>query len=476
MGGNVPLKLYESLAGEFEDSIRNGVLRSGDRLPSVRSTSASRGLSQSTVFQAYYLLEARGFVRARDRSGYFVNRPGRAVPMPLEAMSRPSSEPIPLDVCSKVFAILESTKSRDVVPFGSAFPSPLLFPLGRLGRSMAHSAKSFDPWNTVDYLTPGSPELRRQIALRYLADGMPIHMDEIVITNGALEALNLCLSTVTRPGDSVIVECPTFYGALQALELRELKALQVPTCPKQGMDLAKLEETIALHKPAACWMMPNFQNPLGSLMPETKKQALVELLTRMGVPLIEDDVYAELYFGDKRPLPAKAFDSEGIVMHCSSFSKCLAPGYRIGWAAPGKYVKKVVQNKLITTLTTSAPGQRGLANYLDQGGYDKHLRKLRQTLSDQHLVFSEAVGRYFPAGTRATQPQGGYFLWVELPEGTDAMRIHEQALARDISVAPGPIFSPTHAFRNCLRLNFGHLWDARAEHALAALGQIASAC
>jgi DNA-binding transcriptional MocR family regulator len=240
------------------------------------------------------------------------------------------------------------------------------------------------------------------------------------------------------------------------------------------MDLAELEQTIRLHRPAACWMMPNFQNPLGSTMPESRKRSLVELLTRLKVPLIEDDVYAELYFGEKRPLPAKAFDSEGIVLHCSSFSKCLAPGYRIGWASPGKYVRKVIENKLITTLTTSAPGQRGLANYLDQGGYDKHLRKLRQTLSDWQTSFSEAVGHFFPPGTRATRPQGGYFLWVELPEGTDAMQVYELALAQDISVAPGPIFSPTHDFKNCLRLNFGHGWNGRSERALESLGKIAS--
>ena len=470
------MKRYEALAQEYENSIRAGVLRSGDRLPSVRSTSASRGLSPSTVFQAYYLLEARGFIRARERSGYFVNAWGRAHPPPLELESQPSNDPIAVDICSRVFAILESTKSRDVIPFGSAFPSPLLFPLGRLGRAMSDSAKSFDPWSTVDYLTPGSPELRRQIALRYLADGMQVHTDEIVITNGALEALNLCLSAVTRPGDSVVVECPTFYGALQALELRGLKAVQVPTCPKQGIDLAELERTIHQHKPAACWMMPNFQNPLGCLMPEAKKRSLVALLTRLGTPLIEDDVYAELYFGDKRPLPAKAFDSAGIVLHCSSFSKCLAPGYRIGWAAPGRYVRRVVENKLITTLSTSAPAQQGLAAYLELGGYDKHLRKLRQTLSEHQTIFSQAVGHYFPPGTRATRPQGGYFLWVELPDGTDAMRVHDQAMQRDISVAPGPIFSPTHAFRNCLRLNFGHAWNDRTERALAALGKIVAAC
>lgn len=470
------MKRYEALAQEIEDSIRKGVLRSGDRLPSVRSAGASRGVSASTVFQAYYLLEARGIIRARERSGYFVSSGARQPSLPVDSPSKPSSIPVSLDVCSRIFAILESTKSRNVVPFGSAFPSPLLFPLARLGQSMARSAKSFDPWSTVDYLTPGSPELRRQIALRYLADGMQVHMDEIIVTNGALEALNLCLSAVTLPGDSVIVECPTFYGALQALELRGLKVVQVPTCSKNGMDISTLEKTIELHRPAACWMMSNFQNPLGALMPEIKKRALVEMLARHGVPLIEDDVYAELYFGDKRPLPAKAFDTAGMVLHCSSFSKCLAPGYRIGWASPGKFARQVAQNKLVTTLTTSAPGQGGLANYLQMGGYDKHLRKLRQTLSDQQKIFGDAVGHYFPAGTHAVRPQGGYFLWVEMPTGTDAMKVHAMALAKDISVAPGPIFSPTHAFKNCLRLNFGHTWNERSERALASLGKIVSEC
>ena len=210
-------------------------------------------------------------------------------------------------------------------------------------------------------------------------------------------------------------------------------------------------------------------------MPEEKKKALVDLLARHDLPLIEDDVYAELYFGDKRPAPAKAFDTQGLVLHCSSFSKCLAPGYRIGWAAPGRYTRAVARQKLTTTLSTSAPAQLALATYLARGAFDKHLRKLRRTLAEQQATFAEALGQFFPAGTRATRPAGGYFLWVELPEGTDALEIHRHALSLGISVAPGPIFSATRAFTNCLRLNYGHAWDARAEQALATLGRLAKA-
>jgi len=472
-----PLKRYEALAADIEASIRSGTLRVGDRIPSVRRTGESRGVSASTVFQAYYLLEARGLIRARDRSGYYVAEGGsRAAPPEAELSSQPDGESVALDVSEHVFGILEASMTREVVPFGSAFPSPLLFPLPRLGQMLASSAKKLDPWSTVDDLTPGSVALRRQIALRYLANGVNVQADDIVITNGALEALNLCLGAVTRPGDSVIVESPTFYAALQALERMGLRAIEVPTHPREGIDLDALEQAVVRHKPAACWLMTTFQNPLGSLMPAAKKKSLVELLTRHGLPLIEDDVYAELYFGDKQPAPAKAFDTEGLVLHCSSFSKSLAPGYRIGWAAPGRYTRDVARRKLTTTLNTSVPAQLALATYLERGGFDKHLRKLRQTLAMQQAIFAQAVGRHFPEGTRATRPLGGYFMWVELPQQVDALELHRRALALGISIAPGPVFSATGGFRHHLRLNYGHAWDARSERALATLGRLAGEC
>jgi len=471
------MKRYEALAADVEESIRTGVLRPGDRVTSVRHTTASRGVSASTVFQAYYLLEARGLIRARERSGYYVTgaEAGRhPVPPEPDLSSQPADGSITVDVSDRVFEILEASKTRDVVPFGSAFLSPLLFPLARLGQALASSVKTLDPWSTVDDLTPGNATLRRQIAQRYLADGLHVHPDEIIVTNGALEALNLCLASVTRPGDSVIVESPTFYAALQALERMGLQAIEVPTHPREGIDLSALAHAIEHHAPKACWLMTTFQNPLGSLMPEAKKKALVALLAQHAIPLIEDDVYAELYFGDKRPPPAKAFDTQGLVMHCSSFSKCLAPGYRIGWAAPGRQTQAVARLKLTTTLGASAPAQAALASYLERGGFDKHLRKLRLTLAEQQAQLAQAVAQHFPRGTRATRPAGGYFLWVELPEGVDALQLHRQALALGISVAPGPIFSASRAFTHCLRLNYGHAWDARAQQAVATLGRLAA--
>jgi DNA-binding transcriptional MocR family regulator len=463
---------YETLAEEIAQSIRTGAVKLGDRLPSVRQTSSSRGISPSTVFEAYYLLEARGLIRARERSGYFVIAGASLLPPEPEQAAGTSGDSKPVDVSQLVFKVLETAGSRDVVPFGSAFPSPLLFPLPRLAKSLASSVHAMDPWSTVDDLSAGSAALRRQIALRYLAEGMHVHPDEIVITNGALEALNLCLMAVARPGDCVVVESPTFYAALQALERIGLNAVEVPTHPRDGIDLDALASALDRHRPKACWIMTNFQNPLGSTMSDQRKQALVDLLARYEVPLIEDDVYGELYFGKRRPPSARSFDKQGLVMHCSSFSKCLAPGYRIGWAMPGRHVREVAHLKLTSTLSTSAPCQAALADDLAKGGYDKHLRQLRHALAVQQNAMMQAVLRHFPRGTRATHPSGGYFLWVELPGNVDALAIHQRALALGISVAPGPMFSAHRDFNNCLRLNYGHPWDARLEAAFATLGRL----
>jgi DNA-binding transcriptional MocR family regulator len=466
------MKLYEQLADSIAQSIQEGVLCRGDKLPSVRHASASRHVSPSTVLEAYYLLEARGLISARERSGYFVTSGTINIPTSPAPIIQAETKLTQVDVSELVFQVLQSIRVKNIVPLGSAFPSPLLFPRANLARTMASSLQSMDPWASVDTLSTGDANLRRQIALRYMIDGIHVAADEIIVTNGALDALNLCLMAVTRPGDTVLIESPTFYAALQAIERIGLRAIEVPSHPKDGIDLDAMEHAIQRHKPKACWIMTNFQNPLGSLLSDDKKKALVALITKYQVPLIEDDVYSELYFGDKRPMPAKAFDTQGLVMHCSSFSKCLAPGYRVGWVVPGQYAQLVERLKLTTTISTSVPSQIALGKYLQKGGYDKHLRNLRHTLLVNQIKFVEAIERYFPEGTCLTVPQGGYFLWVKLPDGVDALQLHQLATANGISIAPGPIFSAQRSFTDYIRLNYGHIWDAQIEAGLATLGKL----
>ncbi|KKO15128.1 GntR family transcriptional regulator MpaR [Pseudomonas putida] len=465
------MKRYERFADDIAELIRSGVLGPGQRVPSVRYASQTHGVSPSTVFQAYYLLERRGLIRARPRSGYFVNAHAPRQFSEPQAL-QPVSESTDVDVSALVFSILDSIKDPNTVPFGSAFPSPELFPLQRLARSLASASRSMDPRMVVTDLSPGNPQLRRQIALRYMVGGLMLPMEELLITNGALEALNLCLQAVTQPGDLVAIEAPAFYACLQVLERLKLKAVEIPVHPREGMDLGVLAQTLEKHPVKAVWCMTNFQNPVGASMPEAKKQALVELLTRHQVPLIEDDVYAELYYAQQAPKPAKAFDTQGLVMHCGSFAKSLAPGYRIGWVAAGRFAQKIERLKLMTSLCASMPAQAAIADYLQHGGYDRHLRKLRYALEGQQANMLAAIARHFPAQTRVSQPSGGYFLWLELPEQMDALKLFHMALAQGISIAPGPIFSPTRRFGNCIRLNYGSPWHEDAERAMETLGRI----
>lgn len=465
------LKKYEVIAEEIASAIQQGLLKRGDKLPSIRQIQASKQVNASTVFQAYYLLEARGLIVTRPRSGYYVAGPLRNERL-LPHTAEDDGIPTTLQVSDLVFNLLERIKDPQHVPFGSAFPSPYLFPLPKLADHMASAVRHMQPQDTVSDIGQGDLELRRQIALRYQLDGKQTDLDEIVITNGALEALNLCLAAVTQPGDSVIIECPSFYAALQAIERLGLKAIEVPSHPELGIDLAALERAIIQHRPKACWLMTNFQNPTGSLMPEDKKRALVALITRYQLPLIEDDVYRELYFGKQRPLPAKTWDSDGWVMHCSSFSKTLAPGYRVGWVSAGRFSEKITRLKISTTLATSIPAQQALASYLVKGGYDKHLRQLRHQLMLQQLQFSQAVHQHLPAEVRFTLPQGGYFLWLQLPAQKDGLKLFQQAIAHNISLAPGHMFSSQQQYACYIRLNYGHPFTAANQHAIETLGQL----
>jgi len=466
------MKLYKQLADDLTVLIRQGTLKPGDRVPSVREIARERGMSPATVIHAYELLEGQGLIETRPRSGYYVGtQPTTQAPQP--RVSRPSPRSTLLDVSELVFEVLESLRNRSVVPMGSAFPSPKLFPLRKLASALCTSARQMDPWSTVEDLPGGSAELRRQISRRYLRAGATVSPDEIIITGGALEALNLSLQTLTRPGDLVAIESPAFYGCLQAVEALGLEAIEIPTHPTYGVDIGYLARTLEKHPVRACWFMTNFQNPLGALMPDDARQELIELLERHDVPLIEDDVYSELYFGTQRPKSTKAFDTKGLVLNCGSFSKSLAPGYRIGWVAAGRYARSVGRRKVMNSLSTNIPAQDAIAEYLRQGSYDRHLGVLRRTLADQQKSALQALRNYLPEGSfTVTRPEGGYFLWVELPERMDTIGLHRKALETGFSIAPGPIFSARREFAHCLRINYGHPWTTAHERAIKALGSI----
>ncbi len=464
------MKRYQQLAHDIAALIDNGVLTPGERVPSVRQASKTYRVSPATVYQAYFLLENRGLIHAKPRSGYYVCEHASAPVPPSAPVDSPVSTAV--DVNDLVFAVMRAIADPAVIPLGSAFPCASLFPMERLCRSLSKAKKQLDAQSLVSQLPQGHHDLRRQIIQRYTLANVPATLDELIITNGALEGLNLCLQAVTQAGDFVAVQAPAFYAPLQALERLQLNAIEIPVDSQGNLDLPFLRRALEKYPIKACWFMTSFQNPLGTTLGEADKQALVELLTQHRVPLIEDDVYSELYFSPRPVKPAKAFDRQGWVMHCGSFSKSLAPGYRVGWTCAGRFAQQVERLKLMTTLSASLPAQAAIADYLQHGGYDRHLRKLRQSLKAQQQQMIAAITRYFPDSCRYKTADGGYFLWLELPPNVDSLKLFHVARSHNISIAPGPIFSARRAFRHCIRLNYGKPWSADIDRAMQTLGRL----
>lgn len=464
-----PLKLYQQLAADIRRQIERGVLRPGDRIPSVRQASQHRGISITTVLKAYTLLESSGVLESHPQSGYFV-RPQAALPA--------ASAPKPLDLSSAVdvsrlvLSTLRSIGVQGAVPLGSPYPDPALFPWRKLNQYASARARTAESWSITNDLPPGHPQLIRQIARRHLETGMVVDPAEVIVTVGATEAINLCLQAVARPGDTIAVESPTFYAMLHAIERMGMRALEVPTDPVTGISVEALADILARQPVAAVMVMPNFQNPLGFLMPDERKRALVRLLAAYDIPAIENDVYHELYFGDSRPSALKSFDERGLVLHCGSFSKSLTAAYRIGWALPGRYRDQVERLKFLNTLTVSSLPQIAIAEYLQNDGYEFHLRKVRKAYAQRAAIMRAAVLRFFPKGTHVSSPQGGYVLWVGLPPQADGMALYARALEQGITVGPGLMFSAQNSYPNYIRLNYSYAWDERVEAAIRTLGAI----
>lgn len=457
---------------EMAALIEAGTLRQGDRLPSVRRLSRQRGVSVATVVQAYLGLEDRGLVEARPQSGHYVR--ARRAPLPPEPrLPRPTTTACKVSVRSVAARVYSASRDPSIVPFGAASPSPELLPTDKLNRILAAIARSAGGAGVAYDPPPGLPALRRQIARRSVDWGCALGPDDIVTTIGAMEALHLCLKAVARRGDTIAIESPTYFGLLQLIESLGIRAVEIPSHPRAGMDLDVLEEALGRHAIKAVLAVPNFSNPLGALMPDEAKERLVAMLARREIPLIEDDIHGDLHFGDVRPRVAKSFDRHGLVMLCSSFSKTLAPGYRVGWVAPGRFRDTVEQLKFAQTVASPTLTQMAVAELLDEGGYDHHLRALRRRLAAQVARVSEAVAEHFPAGTRVARPSGGFVLWVEMPTGVSALDLHDRALDRGISVAPGPLFSAKHRFLHCVRLNCGFPWSDLLDHGVRTLGRLA---
>lgn len=468
------MQLYKTIVDTMTRRIEDGTFVNGERLPSVRQLSSQNGVSVATALHVYVTLERRGLVEARPRSGFFViprlrSRGTHASPI----APAPSQTPMSMEGLSE--QICELSGVSDIVPLGAATTGAELLPVASLNRTMATVVKRAGAKAIGYSSSTGAAELRRQLAKRSFHWNCDLTADDFIVTTGTMEALSLCLRATAKPGDVVLVESPAYFGALHALKLLGLEAMEMPTHPQNGLAIENVERLIHQRKVAAVLTIPSFNNPLGSCMPEAHRERLVEVLARREIPLIEDDIYGDLAFPPAgRPRTIKSFDRQDLVLLCGSISTTLAPGWRVGWVAPGKrYYATIKQLKAGSTHASANAPQLALAEFLRDGGYDRHLRRLRRRYAQQIRRMTLAITNAFPSGIRISQPKGGLMLWIELPKGVSALDVYTHALAERISIVPGPLFSVNgKLFDNFIRVNCGHPWSEQIERAVATLGRI----
>lgn len=463
--------LYNQIAERFVGQIETNILKSGDKLLSVRALSREQGVSMSTAYKAYAELENRGFIEARPKSGYVVKHlQTKNDKQKLTNIAPLQNETANVD--ELIRRVYQTLTQEGLVRLSLASPSAKLIPEAKLSKAMAEAIRK-SPTSCTQYEDiQGNPNLRKQIAKHAFNWNGRITERDIVTTQGCMEALVFCLKAVTEPGDTVAIESPTYFGIFNVMKSLGLNVLEIPVDPETGVDIEYLENAMKTVAVKACLFVPNFCNPVGALMPDHRKKQLVELLTQKNIPLIEDDIYGEMYFGKSRPRTCKSFDREGIVMLCSSVSKTLAPGYRVGWCIPGKHLEKIISLKLMHTVSAATPTQAAIALFFETGRYDLHLRNLRKTLHLQYLQYTQLITDHFPEGIRISRPRGGYVLWIELDQKIDSFRLFGRALEENVSIAPGQIFTTDGRYKNFIRISIGEPITEEIESKIKILGHL----
>jgi DNA-binding transcriptional MocR family regulator len=468
--------LYRQVIELITENIDSGTLRPGDRLPSLRRMSEQIGVSIPTVRQAYVELERQRRVQSRPQSGFYVrNLPGNPLVRPAPRSGR-GPRPVTMACRTLMERVYDGLYSSDLVPLGIANPA-MAKPIARsLHRTMKRVMSRVEGRALSYAPTLGDPGLRRQIAYRYLDTvGSKVDTEQICITNGGQEALLLALQAVAKAGDVIAVESPTYHGLLELIDSLGMLAVEVETCPEEGVMLRGLAKTLQAHPVKACMFSTTLSNPLGVTMPDDKRRQLVQLIEEHEVALIEDDVYGDLLFDGRRPKPAEFHSRKGNVLTCGSFSKTAAPGYRIGWVLAGRYSAQIERLKRSYSCSSGLLQQLTLSEFIATGDYDRYLKSLRPTLKCNAERMSALVARHFPATTRTSKPVGGSVLWLELPRQVDSEALFDRAIQHGISIAPGLIFSPCGRYRHFIRLSFGHPWSDEIEDAIRWLGRDVSA-
>jgi DNA-binding transcriptional MocR family regulator len=462
---------FLKVANEIEMLIKHGVLKVGDKLPSLRKIAKEKNVSKNTALNAYFELERRGLIESKAKSGYYVTRQYKS-----ERDLPSSSNPIQLESnndISDVFTSIYINNGLKGINLSSTQLSPELLPIPKLNKEIIASVRKL-PYGGVQYERFGNQKLKNQIALRSLRWGGNLKPDDIMPTQGCFDAIMLCLMTLLKPGDVIGMESPLHFGLINLAKSFGYKILELPTNPATGLELEALKETLRQGKIDLLLLMGNYSNPFGSCMPDENKKEVVRLLTKYDIPMIEDDIYSDFHFDNKYPTFCKTYDESGLVMWCGSVSKTLAGGYRVGWLVPGKFEKMIRKAKPYHPVNCNSITHEAVASFFENNRYDNYLKKIRHTLYHNSLNFLHVINEYFPADTKVTSPQGGMQLWVELNHKIDTMQLYNVAIANKVNISPGRTYTLQNQYNNCFKLSYGMVWNAKIENALKSLGKLCS--
>ena len=466
--------LYLNIAKHIEQQIDKDVLKVGDKLPSIRMICRQHGVSMSTAQFAYYELERKSLVESRPQSGYYVtNTFKRKLEMP--GQSNPANKQYEQPEKNLFEKVRSNAGEKNMVLFSHGIPAEELLPVAKLNKGMLQAMRHLQGSGTMFEPVEGNHKLRRQVAKWSFLWKGNLAEEDIITTAGCINALSYCMMAIAKSGDTIAVESPCFYGILQLAQSLGLRVIELPTNPQTGVDIDGLRNVITKNKIAFCLFVSNFNNPLGSLMPDENKKEAVKLLQHHNIPLIEDDLYGDVYFGNSRPTCCKTYDESGMVLLCNSVSKTLAPGYRVGWVAAGKFQDKIRRMKLFHALSGTSITHEVIGNFLENGRYEAHLRKLRHTLHTNYLQYVRVISQHFPEGTKISRPQGGLSLWVELPKKINTVDLYHAAIRSKVSISPGSMFTLQKQFNNCMRLGYGMPWSDKLESGLKLIGKLAKA-
>ncbi|WP_286235687.1 PLP-dependent aminotransferase family protein [Thalassotalea sediminis] len=443
---------YKQLANSLKREINQQRWLAGEKLPSIRALSCKFGFSINTVVHALRELEAQSIVEASVKRGYFVkskvNQGANSMSLAHEVALVKVSLPV------LFYDIMATGAAFDILPKSErAKPDNALLSLNRairrVTRSQAHDLAMY-------YDAPlGDISLRRQLSLRYRQRGALLNEEQFCITSGCQHALFLALLCITKPGDNVAVESPAFYGVLQSLEQLSLNIIEIPSCAETGMDINALEQALNKWPIKACIVTPSFATPTGARMPLNKQKMLLNLATKFDFTIIEDDIYGDMSFNGTLS-PLKALDETGNVILCGSMSKALSKDLRIGWIVGGKYQDRLIRLKLATSLASSKAHQQGLAMFMAEGGYRRHLQQLVSALVRHKQQLIQAITSYLPEYIAYTNPEGGNSLWIALPKEVDSYQLYLNAKKQGITLTPGQLFSVSGHYTHYLRMSFSH--------------------